>query len=88
MANKPTYEELEQRVKELEKEFSRRMRAEEALRESEEKFRSLASAAHDAMIMMDRQGNISYWNEAAGRIFGYTKTEVIGRQDKILQRLV
>ncbi len=54
-------------------------RVEEALRESEEKFRSLATAAHDALIMMDREGNISYWNEAAGRIFGYTKEETIGK---------
>jgi PAS domain S-box-containing protein len=54
-------------------------RTEEALRESEEKFRSLASTAHDAMIMMDSQGNISYWNEAAGRILGYTKKEIIGK---------
>jgi PAS domain S-box-containing protein len=54
-------------------------RVEEALRESEEKFRSLATTAHDALIMMDREGNISYWNEAAGRIFGYTKEETMGK---------
>ncbi len=54
-------------------------RAEEELRESEEKFRSLATAAHDALIMMDSEGNISYWNEAAERIFGYTKEETIGK---------
>ncbi len=54
-------------------------RVEEALRESEERFRSLASTAHDALIMMDSQGNISYWNEAAERIFGYTQKEIIGK---------
>jgi len=52
---------------------------EEALLGSEEKFRSLAFTAHDAMITMDSQGNISYWNEAAERIFGYTKSEVKGK---------
>ena len=61
------------------REITDQRRAEEALLESEEKFRSLASTAHDAMIMMDSQGNISYWNEAAERIFGYTKTEAIGK---------
>jgi PAS domain S-box-containing protein len=61
------------------REITNQRRAEEALRESEEKFRSLASAAHDAMIMMDSQGNISYWNEAAERIFGYTKKVAIGK---------
>jgi PAS domain S-box-containing protein len=29
--------------------------------------------------MMDSEGNISYWNEAAERIFGYTKEETIGK---------
>ncbi|MBC8430898.1 MAG: PAS domain S-box protein [Desulfobacterales bacterium] len=54
-------------------------RAQEALRESEEIFRNLASTAYDAMIMMDSQGNISFWNEAAARIFGYTKKEATGK---------
>ena len=54
-------------------------RKEEALLGSEEKFRSLAFTAHDAMITMDSQGNISFWNEAAERIFGYTKSEVKGK---------
>jgi PAS domain S-box-containing protein len=54
-------------------------RAVEALRESEEKFRSISSSAQDALIMMNSKGNITYWNEAAERIFGYTKDEVMGR---------
>jgi PAS domain S-box-containing protein len=54
-------------------------RAEEALRESEERFRNLATTAYDALIMMDSEGNISYWNEAAERIFGYAQKEVIGK---------
>jgi PAS domain-containing protein len=41
MVRKPTYEELEQRVKELEKEAINAKKAEEALRESEERYRSL-----------------------------------------------
>ena len=49
----------------------------EALRESEERFRSISSSAQDALIMMNAMGNISYWNEAAERIFGYTKKEAI-----------
>lgn len=60
-------------------------RAIEALRESEEKFRSISSSAQDALIMMNSNGNISYWNEAAERIFGYTKKEAI---DKNLHRLL
>ncbi len=41
MARKPTYEELEQRVKELEKEAINAKKTEEALRESDERYRSL-----------------------------------------------
>ena len=50
-----------------------------ALRESEEKFRLISSSAYDAIIMLDSNGNISFWNEAATRIFGYTADEIIGK---------
>ncbi len=39
MAKKPTYEELEQRINELKKEAYKRKLSEEALRESEERYR-------------------------------------------------
>jgi len=52
---------------------------EQALRESEEKFRSITSSAQDAILMMDDEGKISYWNEAAVKIFGYTEKEAIGK---------
>ncbi len=44
MPAKPTYEELEQRVKKFEKAESERKKAEEALRESEERLRSRLTA--------------------------------------------
>ncbi len=56
--------------------------AEEKMRESEEKFRNLAEAALDAIILMDHDGKISYWNQGAEKIFGYRRTEVL---DKNLQ---
>jgi diguanylate cyclase (GGDEF)-like protein/PAS domain S-box-containing protein len=54
-------------------------KTEEALRQSEARFQAIANSANDAIIMMDNNGNISYWNPAAGRIFGYSDTEVIGK---------
>ncbi|MFQ5491943.1 MAG: PAS domain S-box protein, partial [Phycisphaerae bacterium] len=63
----------------LESEIAKRKVAEEALRESEAKFKSICGSAQDAIIMMDADGNISYWNEAAEAMFGYTQEEVIGR---------
>jgi two-component system cell cycle sensor histidine kinase/response regulator CckA len=80
MADKPTYEELEQRVKDLEKEAAKRKRVEKAVRESEEKFNAIAGSAKDAIIIMDNEGNISYWNEAAEKIFGYSAHEALGKE--------
>ena len=51
----------------------------EAIRESEEKFRSITSAAQDAVIMMDDRGVISFWNQAASRMFGYSGQEAVGK---------
>ena len=53
-------------------------RAEELLRESQEKFQSIVIAAQDAIIMIDPQGCISLWNQSAARIFGYSAGEVMG----------
>src|SRR4030043_1478109 len=39
-----------------------RKHAEEALRESEEKFRAISSTAVDAILVMDNEGKILYWN--------------------------
>jgi PAS domain S-box-containing protein len=56
-----------------------RKRAEDALRESEEKFRLMVEAVKDyAVFMLDPKGNIASWNPGAERIKGYTADEVIG----------
>ncbi len=56
-----------------------RMMAQEALGESEEKFRAVTSSAQDAILMMDDAGQIILWNEAAERLFGYAAAEALGR---------
>jgi PAS domain S-box-containing protein len=56
-----------------------RVEAQEALRESEKKFRTISLSALDAIIMIENSGSVSYWNPAAERIFGYGKEEIIGR---------
>lgn len=53
-------------------------RAEQELKETEELFRVLATAANDAVIIMDADGKVSFWNEGAERIFGYSPEEVLG----------
>ncbi|HOO90604.1 MAG TPA: PAS domain S-box protein, partial [Syntrophales bacterium] len=54
-------------------------RAEEELRESESRIRAITDSAQDAILMMDPEGRISYWNPAAERILGYTSSEAIGQ---------
>ena len=53
--------------------------AEEALRDSEEKFRAISESAGDATISVDIQGRIIFWNKVAETIFGYSANEIIGK---------
>ena len=53
MVRKPTYEELEKRVKELEKETLAGKEAEEALRESESQKKAILEASVDRIRLVD-----------------------------------
>ncbi|MBN2457709.1 PAS domain S-box protein [Candidatus Woesearchaeota archaeon] len=48
------------------------------LAESEEKFRTIANIAQDAIIMIDSHGKVIYWNNAAENIFGYSADYISG----------
>lgn len=63
----------------LTKDVSLRTLAERRLRESEESLRTVAASVSDAILMIDNDGMLTFWNDAAERIFGYTSAEVIGR---------
>jgi len=63
----------------LRTELEARKRAEEALRESEERFRAVAETATDAIVSADKRGHITYFNPGAERIFGYAARDVIGK---------
>jgi PAS domain S-box-containing protein len=64
--------------------ITERKKAEEALSESEERFRAMTVTAADAITVMDSQGCIAYWNPAAERMFGYTPQEAIGKELHLL----
>ncbi len=49
------------------------------LAESEDKFRKISASAQDAIIMLDGDEKVSYWNEAAEKTFLYSKEEAMGR---------
>src|SRR6058998_2394410 len=55
-------------------------RAEQALRESEERFRLLVDAVKEyAIYMLDPDGRVISWNPGAERIKGYRAEEILGR---------
>src|SRR4051794_20535594 len=60
------------------------LHTEEALRESESRFRSVAEAANDAIIAADRAGLILSWNPAAERMFGYSAERILGKPLSLL----
>ena len=83
MAGKPTYEELEQRVKKLEKEVVSFKQIEASLRESETILRSIFRAAPTGIGMVcDRV--IKKANERLCKIIGYTREELLGKSARIL----
>jgi PAS domain S-box-containing protein len=55
-----------------------RHRWEQALSESERRYRQLTEASQDAIIVTDQHGRITVFNPAAERTFGYSAAEAVG----------
>jgi PAS domain S-box-containing protein len=47
--------------------------------ENEEKFHSITNSVKDAIILVDEESKVAYWNPASEKTFGYTSTEAIGK---------
>jgi PAS domain S-box-containing protein len=77
--------ELNEAVQQLTREVDQRKQAEEELNQtlhrfvaSERKASAMSQAANDAIVMIDNQGKVRFWNHSAEKLFGYTAIEVEG----------
>lgn len=59
--------------------ISEKHRAEQALAESELKYRELVQNANSIILRMDRRGVITFINEFGLRFFGFSEDEILGR---------
>ena len=60
--------------------LSEQRRAEETLQRVEQQARSIIDSALDAVVAMDADGKITDWNKQAEEIFGWTRSEALGRR--------
>jgi PAS domain S-box-containing protein len=79
MDKNPTRMESEQRIEALENTAIERKLAEKALKESEEKYRSLVENIPDVIYSMDKSFKIVTANLPAANFYGYEASEVLGQ---------
>ncbi len=56
-----------------------RKKQEKLLREKEELLSNILKTAIDPIILLDCEGKISFWNDAAAQVFSYTSDEALGK---------
>jgi PAS domain S-box-containing protein len=80
MPEKPTYEELEKRVRNLEQVQSECKQAEDALRNSEERYRLLIEHQNDLVVQVDPEGRFLFASPSYCNTFGKTEKELLGQR--------
>jgi diguanylate cyclase (GGDEF)-like protein/PAS domain S-box-containing protein len=59
-----------------------RKKAEEALKASEERYRTILENIEDGYYEVDLKGNFTFFNESCRKIFGYPRAELMGMSSK------
>jgi PAS domain S-box-containing protein len=77
MSKKPNYEELEQRIKELEKKAGKHKNADKEL----SKYQFMIESAHDAIFFKDLESRYVIANDKTLETFGLSREDVIGKND-------
>lgn len=60
--------------------ITQRKLAEQERLASEQKIMAMSQAMDDALVMIDSQGMVLFWNPAAEKFFGYTAREAMGKE--------
>lgn len=81
MPMKPTYEELEKRIEELEETVEDCRLLEEALQNSERRLSDIISFLPDATYAIDIEGKVVIWNRAIEELSGVKAEDIIGKGD-------
>ena len=66
------------------RDISKRKLAEQALQESEERFKTVAESSPDAILISDQNDAIIFWNNAAVEMFGYEEKCIVGKSYTML----
>jgi diguanylate cyclase (GGDEF)-like protein/PAS domain S-box-containing protein len=82
MDNKPTYEALQKEIAYLREETDRHRRTEEALRDSEQRYRTILEKIQDAYYEVDFKGNFTFFNHQMCEMLGYSPEEMVGMNNR------
>jgi PAS domain S-box-containing protein len=63
----------------IQRDVTERERAEQALRESEDRFRSFVEHTFEWILMTDEQGTVVEWNRGAERVTGLAREQAVGK---------
>lgn len=74
--------ELRDTLESYKAEIVERVRAEEALQESEEKYRTILHGIEEGYYEVDLSGNLTFFNDSLCRQMGYTKDELMGMNNR------
>lgn len=73
-------DQIEDYRNDLNKQMDERNKIEEALRESEARYRSVMEAVPDPIVVYDMNGLVTYFNPAFTRVFGWTLESCLGKK--------
>jgi len=73
---------LSSAIAEMKEEIEQRKQVEAKLKESEEKYRTILEGIEDSYLEVDIAGNFKFFNDSFCKILGYSKDELIGRNNR------